>query len=59
MDKPKQRPNRSRSGAQTVCPKCEKRLRGPKGLQTHLVDIHDLKLDAARLIVAPLKGMKR
>jgi len=35
-----ERKNRSRSGAQTRCPDCGKKLRGEKGLATHLLQVH-------------------
>lgn len=38
------RKNRSRSGAQTKCPDCGKKLRGGKGLATHLLQVHGKEL---------------
>lgn len=58
MTKPKQRPNRSRSGAQTICPICGKKLRGLKGQQSHLIDTHEMTLEKAKQIVAPMKGKR-
>lgn len=34
------RPNRSRSGGNTECPHCHKRLRGKKGLKMHVAQEH-------------------
>lgn len=34
------RRNRSKSGAQTECPDCGRKLRGSKGLKTHMADEH-------------------
>ncbi|WP_286718310.1 hypothetical protein [Devosia sp. 63-57] len=31
---------RSRSGAQTPCPHCDKKLRGEKGLKAHIAEAH-------------------
>lgn len=39
--------HRSRSGAQTECPECKKRLRGRKGLKRHMIDEHGFKPDDA------------
>jgi hypothetical protein len=30
---------RSRSGATNACPHCQKKLRGQKGLETHLAEV--------------------
>jgi len=35
--------NRSRSGAQTECPHCKKKLRGVKGTLTHIKEMHSLE----------------
>lgn len=53
LDKVKRKPakrtqHRSRSGAQTKCTFCEKKLRGSKGLVTHLVDQHGMSLEEAK-----------
>lgn len=37
----KPRKNRSRSGADTVCPDCGKKLRGTKGLKAHRAAEHE------------------
>lgn len=44
------RKNRSRSGAQTKCPDCGKKLRGEKGLATHMRDAHGKELPKPRKV---------
>lgn len=38
---------RSRSGAETECPQCGKKLRGEKGLKMHVAAFHAPALDTA------------
>jgi DNA repair exonuclease SbcCD ATPase subunit len=42
---------RSRSGAQTACPVCHKKLRGQKGLKAHLASEHPNECVASGLKV--------